>query len=74
MALESWRNNQPDPGGEYLAAAFLNDGSIAVVVPIQNDANRRLGFGWRRFAVPGKRVRGATSRGAFATSKRSLAQ
>ena len=51
LALESWRGNRPDPGGEYLATAFLNDGSLAVVTPIQNDANKRLGFGWRRFAV-----------------------
>lgn len=51
LALESWRGNGPDAGGEYLAAAFLNDRSIAVVIPIQNDANKRLGFGWRRFAV-----------------------
>lgn len=51
MALESWRGNGPEAGGEYLATAFLNDGSLAVVIPIQNDANKRLGFGWRRFAV-----------------------
>jgi hypothetical protein len=51
LALESWRGNGPDAGGEYLAAAFLNDESIAVVIPVQNDANKRLGFGWRRFAV-----------------------
>lgn len=41
----SWRGNGPDAGGEYLAAAFLNDGSMAAVIPIQNDLNNRLGFG-----------------------------
>jgi hypothetical protein len=51
LPLESWRGNGPDAGGEYLATAFLNDGSIAVVTPIQNDANKRLGFEWRRFAI-----------------------
>jgi len=49
LALESWRGNDPDAGGEYLAAMFLNDGSLAVVVPIQNEAKKRTGFGWRRF-------------------------
>jgi hypothetical protein len=51
QALESWRDNELDAGGEYLATAFLNDGSIAVVTPIQNGARKRLGFAWRRFAA-----------------------
>jgi hypothetical protein len=51
LILESWRDNRPEAGGEYLAVAFLVDGSIAVVSPIQNAASKRLGFAWRRFAV-----------------------
>ena len=50
-ALESWRGNGPDAGGEYLATAFLNDRSIAVVTPIQNAAMSRFGLAWQRFAV-----------------------
>lgn len=38
-----------DPGGEYLTAAFLANGSIAVVSPIQNRPANRGGFGWWRF-------------------------
>jgi hypothetical protein len=39
-----------DPGGEYLAVAFLRDGSIAVVSPIQNRPEGRVGFTFWRFA------------------------
>jgi len=51
MPLESWRGDPPraDPGGEYLAAGVLRDGSLAVVTPIQHEAARRLGFTWWRF-------------------------
>ena len=38
-----------DPAGEYLAVRFLRDGSIGVVTPIQNIAERRGGFTWWRF-------------------------
>jgi hypothetical protein len=49
FVLEAFRGKNPDAGGEYLATAFLRDGSIAVVTPIQNGAKQRLGFAWRRF-------------------------
>lgn len=41
-----------DTGGEYLALAFLPDGSIAVVTPIQNRPERRVGFTWWTFDTP----------------------
>ncbi len=37
-----------DTGGEYLAMAFLRDGGLAVVSPIQNKGAQRFGFSWRR--------------------------
>lgn len=37
-----------DTAGEYLALAFLSDGSLAVVSPIQNSRAQRFGFSfWR---------------------------
>lgn len=39
-----------DPAGEYLPVAFLRDGTIAVVTPIQNWPEKRQGFTWWRFA------------------------
>jgi hypothetical protein len=36
--------------GEYLAVAFLRDGGIAVVSPIQNERAQRFGFSWWRLA------------------------
>ena len=38
-----------DPAGEYLPVAFLRDGSVAVVTPIQNAGEKRVGFVWWRF-------------------------
>ncbi|HEV7240366.1 MAG TPA: sialidase family protein [Thermoanaerobaculia bacterium] len=38
-----------DTAGEYLATAFLSDGSIAVVSPIQNRPEGRAGFTWWKF-------------------------
>jgi hypothetical protein len=51
MTMESWRGNPlaADAGGEYLAAAFLSDGTFAVVTPVQNEAGGRLGFSFWRF-------------------------
>lgn len=49
VALEAFRAGRASTGGEYLATAFLRDGSIGVVTPLQNPANRRGGFVWRRF-------------------------
>ncbi|HEX8408884.1 MAG TPA: sialidase family protein [Thermoanaerobaculia bacterium] len=53
QSLESRRPRQGqgdalfnDPAGEYLAAAFLRDGRVAVVTPIQNRAEQRMGFTW----------------------------
>ena len=40
-----------DPGGEYLALAFLRDGTLGVVSPIQNRPENRVGFTWWRFAA-----------------------
>ena len=37
----------PQPGGEYVPVAFLRDGRLAVVTPIQNLKANRLGFSWR---------------------------
>jgi hypothetical protein len=36
----------PQPGGEYVPVAFLRNGSLAVVTPIQNPKAERLGFSW----------------------------
>jgi hypothetical protein len=36
----------PQTGGEYLPVAFLRDGSLAIVTPIQNLNAKRLGFSW----------------------------
>lgn len=38
-----------DPAGEYLPIAFLRDGSIGVVTPIQNWGEKRAGFTWWKF-------------------------
>jgi hypothetical protein len=38
-----------DTAGEYLALAFLRDGGLAVVTPIQNRAEKRVGFTWWKF-------------------------
>jgi hypothetical protein len=38
-----------DPAGEYLPVAFLRDGELAVVTPIQNQPERRAGFVWWTF-------------------------
>jgi hypothetical protein len=37
--------------GEYLPVAFLRDGSLAVVSPIQNERAGRYGFTWWRIVV-----------------------
>jgi hypothetical protein len=51
MYLDSRSGTPPrtDPGGEYLAARFLSDGTLGVVTPIQNKALGRLGFTLWRF-------------------------
>ena len=38
-----------DTGGEYLALLFLQDGTLAIVSPIQNVGAKRVGFAWRRY-------------------------
>jgi hypothetical protein len=40
-----------DPAGEYLALAFLRDGGLGVVSPIQNRPEQRVGFTWWKFAT-----------------------
>ena len=37
-----------DPAGEYLPIAFLHDGTLGVVTPIQNVKEGRAGFTWWR--------------------------
>ncbi len=55
QSLESRRAPRPDgvvsndPAGEYLAIAFLRDGTLGVVTPLQNVADKRMGFTWWRF-------------------------
>lgn len=51
-SLESRRRREQDgpflndTAGEYLGAALLRDGKIAVVTPIQNVPDKRFGFTW----------------------------
>lgn len=56
LRTESWsaidvHGNPPvrDTAGEYLAALFLRDGTLAVVSPIQNEADKRFGFSFWKF-------------------------
>lgn len=42
------RPDQRSAAGEYLPIAFLRDGSLAVVSPIQNERAGRYGFSWWR--------------------------
>lgn len=57
QALESRRPRESggalfnDPAGEYLACSYLRDGSLAVVSPIQNRPEMRVGFTWWKFAA-----------------------
>ena len=39
---------EQETGGEYLALAFLRDGNLALVAPIQHETANRLGFSWWR--------------------------
>ena len=39
-----------DTAGEYMPVAFLRDGSLGVVTPIQNQREKRKGFEWLKFA------------------------
>ena len=55
---DTWRRGRSpgdppvrDTAGEYLAMAFLRDGSLAVVSPIQNAPSQRLGFSFRRIGI-----------------------
>lgn len=56
LTTDSWsvpdtHGNAPvrDTAGEYLAALFLRDGTLAVVTPIQNPALKRYGFSFWTF-------------------------
>jgi hypothetical protein len=50
QSLESrTREGGNDTAGEYLAIAFLRDGTLGVVTPLQNVAGKRTGFTWWRF-------------------------
>jgi hypothetical protein len=48
-ASEAGGKVQNDPGGEYLAVAFLRDGTLTVAAPIQNKPAERMGFTFWRF-------------------------
>jgi hypothetical protein len=57
LTIDSWsvtdaHGNLParDTAGEYLAVLFLRDGSLAVVSPIQNAAEKRFGFSFWTFS------------------------
>ncbi len=54
--LDAWNRKmtERDTGGEYLGITFLRSGGFAVVSPIQNSKDRRLGFTWMRFEYSGK--------------------
>jgi hypothetical protein len=55
LRLDSWRSGSasaepptPDTAGEYIAIAFLKDGGLAAVTPIQDERKQRFGFSfWR---------------------------
>lgn len=55
QSLESRRKNkedgpiETDTAGEYLALTYLRDGTLAVVTPIQNRPENRVGFTWWKF-------------------------
>jgi len=38
--------------GEYVGVAFLRDGSLALVTPVQNERGAKFGFTFWRFAAP----------------------
>ncbi len=40
-----------EPAGEYVPVAFLRDGRIAVVTPIQDVAGERFGFTFRPYRL-----------------------
>jgi hypothetical protein len=52
LVIDSWTGSADstvrDPGGEYIALAFLRDGSLGVAAPIQNQKAQRFGFSWWR--------------------------
>ncbi|MEL7044758.1 MAG: sialidase family protein [Pseudomonadota bacterium] len=52
---DSWEERldtrRASPAGEYAAAAFLKNGDIGVVTPVQDLHNARGGFSLRRFAT-----------------------
>lgn len=54
--LEIWSHgdkptdpDQRDTGGEYYAATFQNDGTVAVVTPVRNKRKTKFGFTYWRF-------------------------
>jgi hypothetical protein len=56
---DSWQWTQPpgqprrrDTAGEYVPLAFLRDGRLAIVTPIQDPQAKRFGFSWRTVARP----------------------
>jgi hypothetical protein len=58
FAPDSWERRQPpgeprrrDTAGEYAAIAFLRDGRLAIVTPIQDDQAKRGGFSFRTIAA-----------------------
>ena len=56
LGIDAWSRDTlranaliPDPGGEYLAATFLHDGTLGVATPLASP--RRTGFTWWRFSA-----------------------
>jgi len=50
---DSWTQQRiRNPAGEYVPVAFLTDGGLAVVTPIQDVQGNRWGFSWWRVGKP----------------------
>ena len=49
--LETEEERTREPGGEYVPVAFLSDGALGVVTPVQDLHNDRFGFSWWRIEV-----------------------
>jgi ketosteroid isomerase-like protein len=66
-----WPDNTPTPdtAGEYLALTFLRQGGLAVVIPIQNMNEKRLGFSFWKI----EELRGDLQRTDESLSKPDLA-
>jgi hypothetical protein len=50
--LETLEDRTRNSAGEYVPVAFLSDGGLGVVTPVQDLHNDRFGFSWWRVEVP----------------------